>query len=313
MATAEQIAEIVKALGPLAGDDAGKQALLVKALGSLVDDPTPVVKNEDPVTDANPLNDVLTDLYKAVTTIQKANGTPADVSEAFEKAFDVLTGLYQEVGEAGFGAGADSILKSKQFKKMKKLAKRAKAGKRDNTTGGDGRDHTDNEDQDPDETRPDCIDDDKDEYMAKVMKSGGPIASFLAELKKQNDTLQTQVNTLVDEKQTALFQKTAADIGENAQFADLLKSLAKVDPKLSTQVANFAKGKNAVIAKSGMFAEIGGGGSPDSSGPTQQLNAKATEIQKASNGKITFAKSFLQACEQNPEIYAEYKRETYGR
>lgn len=45
---------------------------------------------------------------------------------------------------------------------------------------------------------------------------------------------------------------------------------------------------------------------PDEGDPEEVLKAKATEIQKASDGKLTFAQAYDEALKQNPSIYEAY-------
>jgi hypothetical protein len=329
---------LAKALAPLAGEDTAKQAHIVNVLSDLVksgdkpkdgadaepdDDPDDVSKQVEPVAD------VMLGLHDAIEAINKSAEPDkgALISEAFEQAYDAIRKVGEETVQAAIVAGQESITKSKAFKKMRKLAKRAKAGVADNTTGGDGRDKTQQTRHGAAEMSadhaPDEMDDSEDEFgVKKAMKAkqiakslgGGPLAVFISDLAKSTERLGAEVAQLRDEKQTEVFKQRAAAIGEGPQVAELLKTLAKTDPKLADTVGNILKSKNALIEKSGVFNTIGTGGGAEGSSSLEKLNAFATEIitKSVSDKKPTFAKAFVAACEQHPDVYKDYQREERG-
>ncbi len=73
-------------------------------------------------------------------------------------------------------------------------------------------------------------------------------ADAFASILKSNTEMAARIAKMEDDKLTETLAKRAADAGEPAAFADILKSLAKVDPKLADTIATFAKAKNAQIA-----------------------------------------------------------------
>jgi hypothetical protein len=332
---------LAKALAPLAGDDTAKQAHIVNVLSDLAKsgdgkdgkdgkDAEPDEDPDDVNKQAEPVADVMLGLLDAVSAINKSAepNKGALISEAFEEAYDAIRKVNEEIAQAAIVAGQESITKSKAFKKMRKLAKRAKAGIADNTTGGGGtsgktqQTRHDAAEMSADHS-PDEMDDSEDEFgVKKAMKAkqiakslgGGPLAVFISDLAKSTERLGAEVAQLRDEKQTEVFKQRAAAIGEGPQVADLLKTLAKTDPKLADTVGNLLKSKNALIEKSGVFNSIGTGGGAEGSSSLEKLNAFATEIITKSTGdkKPTFAKAFLAACEQHPDVYKDYQREERG-
>ena len=332
---------LAKALAPLAGDDTAKQAHIVNVLSDLAKsgdkkdgkdgaDAEPDDDPDDMNKAAEPFADVMLGLHDAIEAINKSAepNKGALVTEAFEQAYDAIRKVGDETIQAAVVAGQESVLKSKEFKKMRKMAKRFKAGQKDNTTAGDGRDKTtlpkiDAENMSGDNA-PDEMDDSEDEFgVKKAMKAkqivkglgGGPLATFIADLAKSTERLGAEVAQLRDEKQTEVFKQRAAAIGEGPQVAELLKTLAKTDPRLADQVANIVKAKNAMIEKGGLFNTVGAGGGAEGGSALEKLNSLATDIITKSTGdkKPTFANAFLAACEQHPDVYKDYQREERGR
>jgi hypothetical protein len=235
----------------------------------------------------DPVQDFMKGLYSSVATIVKAKDGDKEalLQETFQKAFESLGSICEEIGEFGFAAGHDVGLKK---------AKKQPAG--------EGADPEDNEDPADEED------------MAKFLKSVSPkIGAYVTTLEKSVAKSNERLAVLEGERDTAVFAKRAKEVGEGDAFAATLRKVAKVDPKLADEMLGFAKAKNDAIRKGGLFSEHGGdNGAESGASAADQLAAKATEIMKASSGKVTYAKAFTEACSAHPDIYNQHLREQRG-
>jgi hypothetical protein len=150
---------------------------------------------------------------------------------------------------------------------------------------------------------------DNDDMETVMKKLPTPIAKAFADINKQNGELKTQVEKLQTERDVEVFGKKAVEIGQPVAFGETLRKLHAADSKSYDEVVKELTAKNTQIKKSVLFSEIGGGsGAAEGGKAIEKLNAKATEIRK-SEPKLSQAKAFVKACEQEPELYREYKQE----
>lgn len=226
------------------------------------------------------VQDIMLGLFDAATAIRKAKGVDQEAAlrTAFEKAFVDLTAAFDEQGQLSYAAG---------------IAK-AKPAEDD---GEDG--------------------EDDDEDMEKVMaKASGPVQKLIAKLLGGQVELTKQLKALTDARDTEAFAKQAEDAGETAEFAELLKGIAAVNPKLAETVRKTVANKNAVLdaalAKSGLMREVGSDNAGAAGGAAlTALNAHATELvtKSVTGGKpMTFQKAFAEACKLHPELYAQHRK-----
>lgn len=158
----------------------------------------------------------------------------------------------------------------------------------------------------------DSDDDAGHEDMDKMLK--GSVAGRVL-LKKMAD-LSSEVSLLRSERDTAVFTKQAAEIGEPAGFAVDLAKLHAIDPKLADSIKKRLGAKNQLLQKAQVWgAELGEGGEGGDAGDSAmaQMTTMAKEKASKSNGTLTFAKAFSQVCTEQPELYAKHREETRAR
>ena len=119
----------------------------------------------------------------------------------------------------------------------------------------------------------------------------------------------------------AVIAKMAADAEEKEAIAKA-RDLKVAEPeKVGPMLLRIAKGKTtaedakaietllkqnaAITAASPLFKSIGSAAAVDGD-PEEILKAKASEIQKGSDGKMTFAQAYDEALKQNPSVYDAY-------
>ncbi len=236
---------------------------------------------------ADPAADVLVGIYNAVQTISKSDAGDKQslIADVFEKGWVALAKVRDETVELAYEAGAATVATVAKADTKKKPADAAECN--------------------PDDENED------DDNMEKFLKGlPAQAVSAFTEINKANDELKTRIAKMEDENLTRILKAQAAEIGEPETFVETLKAL---DAKTRETVVGLIKAKNAQIKKGGLFAEVGGGSSGGTSGAIDQINSKAADLVKSSNGAITLAKAFGQVCASEPALYAEYKRETYGK
>ena len=230
--------------------------------------------------------DFMKGLFSGVSAVMKSKDGDKDAAlqEVFQKAYEQLGGVFNEVAEFGYASGHEDGLKK---------AKKPAADPEDAADGGD---------------------DEAEEDMAKFLKSVNPkVGAYVATLEKGFSKLAKRVNDLETERETNLFKSKAKSIGETDATADLLLKVAKGSGKETADaLANLLKGKNEQLRKGALFSEHGGDNPESGASAADQLSAKAAELVKASNGKITFAKAFTQICETNPDLYRQHVKEQRG-
>lgn len=79
----------------------------------------------------------------------------------------------------------------------------------------------------------------------------------------------------------------------------------KTTPEDAKVIETLLKQHAAISAVSPLFKSIGSAAAVEGD-PEEILKAKATEIQKASEGKMTFAQAYDEALKQNPSVYDAY-------
>jgi len=317
--TPEAVAEIRKSLTAAAGKDTALLAKVEEEIKKLegLDELEVVEKtdednadgggNEDAGGDGdapNPVADVVVAMGDALEKVLKAKtgDKVAGMQAVLENGYATLAKIYDEAAELNYTAGMAQVGKAHNDSPAGK-GKRAAAKPKnsaDQPSDNDGEDA------------------DMGEGLQKVLKGASPAVQAL--FKRMNDrttALQTQVTELVDQRDKDRFEKIARDAGEGVEFAALLREVAKTSPKHAETIAKQVKSKNEAIRKGGLFQEVGGAGDAGSSTALEQLNAKATEYlsknaKDAAGRPNTLAKSFKAACEQNPDLYREYKVELYG-
>lgn len=246
----------------------------------------------------DPIAPILHALYNAVAPIaKKAGSTEAEIQEMFQKAYAATLGELDSAINEAVEATAVELGQAGAVEFGKKSHKNHK-----------------NEDGAED---PDCDggdDTEEDEDMSKILKKYG-VPDVIA---KRMESLQTEVAVLTHDKNMAIFNKRAAEVGAPEMASDLLK-LHETDPELCLRVEKRLAAQSALLRKSaGWSSEIGSGRDVTAEGvdgPLSQLNGLAKEMVskglKGANGKtLSFAKAFSIACDQNPDVYAEYQRQS---
>ncbi|MDI6814378.1 MAG: hypothetical protein QMD10_12730 [Desulfitobacteriaceae bacterium] len=92
------------------------------------------------------------------------------------------------------------------------------------------------------------------------------------------------------------------------EFGPVLKTLAEKDPEVYTKIEGVLKAADEAITKGALFKELGRASYGDEGSALAKLEAKAEEIRK-SDSRLTKEQAFVKACEENPELYAQYRRE----
>jgi hypothetical protein len=244
-----------------------------------------VTKGDDISEEDHPMGPIMLDLFKSLFaddgTIRKGV-TMQTAQQAFEKAYQASADVFDVAINAAVEATAIELGATQPATIGK--------GKKKPVTGEDE----------------DC--EDMEKAFTKLLK-GSPAGLSL--LKKMAD-LETTVQTLQSERDTTVFAKQAADIGEPAAFGADLAKLHKLDPELAKVIQKKLGVKNELIAKSAAWGqELGSAGGNGGEGGTayEQLNSAAREKVSKSDGKLTLAKAFTMICGEQPELYQRYQDE----
>jgi len=91
------------------------------------------------------------------------------------------------------------------------------------------------------------------------------------------------------------------------EFGPMMRIINKSDPKIYDYLMHLLAAVNNVIEDSELFKQIGSDQEPSGQSAYSMLEARAHEISKQEG--ISFAKAFVKACHENPELYARYQKE----
>ncbi len=122
------------------------------------------------------------------------------------------------------------------------------------------------------------------------------------------EKLEKRLAALEAEREFESFKKRASDCGLAADAAKHLQVIAKASPDALDFVEKLAKAVHEVEKRSPLFKEQGSDNGADATSANAQLVAKAHEI--AGRDKVSFAKAYTQAMNENPELYKQYRAET---
>jgi hypothetical protein len=130
--------------------------------------------------------------------------------------------------------------------------------------------------------------------------------------------LAIEIKKMIDEKAYNAFVEVAKsyeNISANPlELATILKGISDVNPEYATKLQAMLKGTNEQLRENGgIFKEYGSAAMGETGSPLNKIDAIAKEKVTKSLGKMTMAQANVQAMEENPEIYAEYKKEHDGR
>ncbi|CAB5220374.1 hypothetical protein UFOVP233_60 [uncultured Caudovirales phage] len=208
------------------------------------------------------------------------------VTKALEEAEAKLDALEKRATEAEASVKAmDDIIKAKDEEIAKAKKKPAKADAKD-----DGND-----------TEPDADEDD-----AEVMKSlPESIRKQLADGREAREQL---AKAKADaEKAEAIEKAKALNVGDAEKVGGLLLRIKKglTTPADADEIEGVLKTASKIAAQSPLFKSIGTSDASEGT-PDEVLKAKAEEIQKKSDGKMTFAQAYDRALIENPGVYNEY-------
>lgn len=133
------------------------------------------------------------------------------------------------------------------------------------------------------------------------------------QLTEQNKQLTEQAEQSANEAKTKEFvQKIAAfdKLGINAEeLGPVFKSLSESDPEGYAKIEAALQAANEQVAKGALFSEVGADGEGESD-IVKRVEAKAKDIQQ--RDKCTKEQAFTKALRENPELYAEYQKESNG-
>jgi hypothetical protein len=231
---------------------------------------------------APPLMELFKSLFADDGTIRKGQNMQT-AQEAFEKAYQAVARTY----DAGIDAAVDAAVEATAIE----LGVISKSG-----TGKKAP-------VDPEEEI-----EDMEKSLERLLKGTPGGVALLAKMAQ----LSTTVDTLRAERDTSVFAKQAADIGEPSAFGTELAKLHKLDPELAKTISKKLQVKNTLLAKSQAWgAELGEGGSQGGEGASaiEQMNQMAKEKVTKGEGKLTFAKAFTAVCQEQPDLYQRYQDE----
>lgn len=160
----------------------------------------------------------------------------------------------------------------------------------------------------------DCIT--KRDVLAKSAASAGAseeIVKRMETLEKRNQELEEQVKKSADESKTKEFITKAAGFSHLGIKADelgpVLKTISDTNPEGYAKVEETLRAANEQVAKGALFAESG----TDATGITEitkRVDSMAQEIMKRDG--CTIEKARTKVYQENPELYTEYQKETFG-
>lgn len=128
----------------------------------------------------------------------------------------------------------------------------------------------------------------------------------------ENEMLKKRVIALEEKDQRTEFSKRAVTLGLAEADGEMLLKAHRGDPKALEWMEGKIKALQTQVEKSGMFSEIGSGGSGAKTA-YDELVAKGEELRRASGGKLTAAQAFEKAMSENPDLAKREKDERYDR
>jgi hypothetical protein len=130
-------------------------------------------------------------------------------------------------------------------------------------------------------------------------------------------SLSVTIKKMEDEKAISEFvsiAKSYKNLSVNTlELGAVLKGINDINPEYATKIQTVLKSTNEQLRESGIFKEIGSAAMGETGSPSQKMNAIAKEKITKSDGKMTKEQAYVQALEENPEIYRDYKIEHDGR
>ena len=209
------------------------------------------------------------------------------VTKALEEAEVKLDALEKRATEAEASSKAkDEIIKAKDeeiSKSKKKMPYKADAK-------GDGNDMEPDEDEDDEEVMKSLPD-----SIRKQLADGREAREELAKAK-------------ADAEKVEAFEKAKAlNVGDAEKVGGLLLRIKKgtTTPADADELEGVLKVASKIAAQSPLFKSIGTSDASEGS-PDEVLKSKAEEIQKKSDGKLTYAQAYDRALIENPGVYNEY-------
>ena len=128
------------------------------------------------------------------------------------------------------------------------------------------------------------------------------VAAELADLRKRADAAEMREMTEIAKKYEILGK-------EPAELAATLKALKDAGGSAYEDMIAVLDSSLAAVEKSGAFSEVGksGRGGDAATNAWSQIEKHASDIQKASP-TMTYAQAIEKACEQHPDLVAEYEK-----
>lgn len=90
------------------------------------------------------------------------------------------------------------------------------------------------------------------------------------------------------------------------EFGKVMKSLHESNPEAFAKVEDVLKAADTAIAQSGLFAEVGKGGAAMTDAAEKLDSIAKTKVEK-SGGKLSYAKAYDEAIQENPDLYVKQK------
>lgn len=128
----------------------------------------------------------------------------------------------------------------------------------------------------------------------------------------ENEDLKKRLEKIEDERETEIFKRMAEDFryvpgATIEELAQVLKGASKtLDQKYFDILTKVLGNANEAVKKSDVMAQHGTATPSNSS--INQIDAIAKGMQKA-DPKLNYSQAFTKALEQNPELYADHRRE----
>jgi len=160
---------------------------------------------------------------------------------------------------------------------------------------------------------------DEEEKRKSLTKSlqGVPTAirKELERVWKANANLEKTLKQERDEKARKEFVAKAAEDYPNLpgispdELGLIMKTLHDLDPEVSGKMEQVLKAANTAIASGDVFSELGTGTAGGASSAYGRLDSIAKEKVSKGAGAISYAKSFEEALNENPDLYNNYLNE----
>lgn len=154
----------------------------------------------------------------------------------------------------------------------------------------------------------------KEEATVDTAKRDDDVAKKLEALTKRNEELEKALAVERDSRLTKEWVEKAKAIKhlpvEADEFGPVLKALAQHDVEATAKVVEVISTLSAQVEKGGLFKEIGKGETPEpvtAMSKLEKIGQKLVEDGKAKNIEDGIAKATI----ANPELYAQYLRETH--